>query len=264
MNGGPGNDTLNGGDGWDVASYIGDTAGVTVDLGAGTAVGAASGNDTLSGIEQVYGGSGNDTFTGTAGDDAFNGYDGDDTVYGTAGNDFYAGSRGTDTLNFASDTAGVMVDLRAETASGSAIGNDVVQTFENVIGGSGGDSITGSSAANILTGGAGGDTLTGSGGSDIFRYTDTSDSTSILKDIITDFSTADANEDIWLDGFTSNADLFSFLGTGAFTNTGNVQARMATNGLLEIDADGDGAADMEITLTSVNVGTLDASDFTVT
>ena len=263
--GSAGDDTLDGGSGTvDRLDYFTDTAGITVNLTTGTATGAAIGTDTISNFERVDTGSGNDSLTGSSGSDILLGFGGDDVIFGTAGNDGLGGGAGNDTISYANDSAGVTVSLTSASATGSAIGSDAVSGFENVFGGSGDDDITGSSVANILTGGGGGDTLTGSGGSDIYRYTSTSDSTSILKDIITDFSTADADEDIWLDGFTSNAGSFSFLGTSTFTNTGNVQARMATNGLLEIDANGDGTADMEITLTGVNVGALDASDFTVT
>ena len=263
--GSAGDDTLDGGSGTgDRLDYFADTAGIIVNLTAGTATGSAIGTDTISNFERIDGGSGGDSLTGSSGADILLGFCGDDIVFGTAGNDGLGGGAGIDTISYVNDSTGVTVSLTSATATGSAIGSDAVSGFENVIGGTGDDTITGSSGINILTGGGGGDILTGSGGSDIFRYTAASDSTSILKDIITDFSTADASEDIWLDGFTSNPGSFSFLGTGAFTDTGNVQARMASNGLLEIDADGDGTADMEITMTGVNVGALDAGDFTVT
>jgi hypothetical protein len=146
------------------------------------------------------------------------------------------------------------------------VNNSTVIDAETINGGSGTDTISTGGTSNVtITGGNGSDTLTlSSSGTHILRYIATTDSAVGDGDIITGFSTADADEDIWLDGFTSNAGSFSFLGTGAFTDTGNVQARMATNGLLEIDANGDGTADMEITLIGVDVGALDASDFTVT
>src|SRR5262249_46329056 len=56
--------------------------------------------------------------------------------------------------------------LGTGAASGSAIGADVLSSFENVVGGSGSDTLTGDSDANSLIGGAGGDTIAGAGGND--------------------------------------------------------------------------------------------------
>ena len=64
--GGGGNDTLNGGAGTDTANYSSATQAISVDLAAGTASGLDIGNDTLSGIENVVGGSGNDSLLGDA------------------------------------------------------------------------------------------------------------------------------------------------------------------------------------------------------
>ena len=55
-----GNDVLVGGDGSDTASYDDVTSTVSVDLGAGTVSGTDVGSDTLSGIEKVVTGSGDD------------------------------------------------------------------------------------------------------------------------------------------------------------------------------------------------------------
>ena len=64
---GAGNDTYMGGLGIDEVSYASTTAGVTVDLGAGTATGPEIGTDTLISIEAVVGGAGQDTLTGDGG-----------------------------------------------------------------------------------------------------------------------------------------------------------------------------------------------------
>lgn len=130
--GGPGNDTLNGGsgddflEGWDGAdTMVGgdgiDTAdytfepsangGITVNLGRGTARGAASG-DTFTGIENVTGTGSKDTIAGDAndnflkggpGNDSLKGGDGNDTLWGgttdggTGDTDVAVGGAGTDT-----------------------------------------------------------------------------------------------------------------------------------------------------------------------
>ncbi len=76
--------------------------------------------------------------------------------------------------------------------------------------------------------------------------------------------TAPDGDQIHLQGFTSNPGSFSYIGTNNFSVTANVQARMAVNETLEIDCDGDSAADMEITMTGINIGDLSAADFLVT
>ncbi|WP_210169308.1 cadherin-like domain-containing protein, partial [Bosea sp. Root381] len=58
LKGGVGDDLLDGGDGVDTADYSDDTAGVTVDLSAGTASGDEAGDDELISIENVIGGAG--------------------------------------------------------------------------------------------------------------------------------------------------------------------------------------------------------------
>ena len=104
----------------------------------------SSGNDTLSG------GGGNDTFAATIGD----------------GNDGYDGGIGIDTYDLSQTSAAATVSLAAGTASSLQTGNDTLAAIENVIGGSGNDSITGDASNNNLTGGAGNDKLDGGAGAD--------------------------------------------------------------------------------------------------
>jgi Ca2+-binding RTX toxin-like protein len=59
------NNVINGGAGFDTVDYSGVTAALTINLAAGTASG--DGTDTLTGIENARGGSGNDTLTAFAG-----------------------------------------------------------------------------------------------------------------------------------------------------------------------------------------------------
>ena len=67
----------------DTLDYTGTTSAVTVNLGAG----AATGFTSMAGIENVTGGSGNDTLTGDGGANRFTGAGGDDTIDGGAGTD---------------------------------------------------------------------------------------------------------------------------------------------------------------------------------
>jgi len=72
------------------------------------------------------------------------------------------GQTGVDWLNYAAYTLGATVNLGAFTATGTA----GVSEFENVYGGTAGDSLTGDGNANILAGREGNDTLNGAGGND--------------------------------------------------------------------------------------------------
>lgn len=84
--GGASNNGFNGLGGIDTISYAAFTGGVTVNLATNSASGAG-GADTLAGIENVTGGSGNDTLTGNSGDNIITGGLGIDTVDAGAGND---------------------------------------------------------------------------------------------------------------------------------------------------------------------------------
>ena len=181
--GGRGLDTLDGGAGSDTAGFQETTKAVVLTLkgAAFTSVkvgGVAEG--TLRNIENVIGGSGNDLITGDAlanvlegdaGNDTVNGGGGADTLIAAsgAGNDRYNGGTGIDTIVFASAAKPVRVNLGAASnhATGAEIGADRIAGVENVVGGSGNDTITGNALANALTGGNGVDTLKGMGGNDL-------------------------------------------------------------------------------------------------
>ncbi|MDH4319589.1 MAG: type I secretion C-terminal target domain-containing protein, partial [Desulfobulbaceae bacterium] len=161
IEGGAGADFLNGGsDGNDALSYAHDTDGVTVDLGTGTGIvsGGDAQGDTISNFDNVIGGSGDDTITGDSHDNIIEGGAGADKLDG--------GSDGNDTLSYAHDTHGVTVDLGTGIVSGGDAQGDTISNFDNVIGGSGNDHLTGDGQSNILSGGDGHDTLVGGGGND--------------------------------------------------------------------------------------------------
>ena len=144
--GGAGNDTLTGGAGDDDEVDYSSAAGpVNVNLRSGSATG--DGTDTLSGIENVVGTTGDDTFTSSSADNRIDG-----------------GVSGTDEVSFAGAAGGVTVDLGAGTATGD--GNDTLVSIEDVTGSGNDDNITGSTGANVINGGAGNDTIVGSDGND--------------------------------------------------------------------------------------------------
>ncbi|GJL86829.1 MAG: hypothetical protein DHS20C03_05380 [Minwuia thermotolerans] len=191
-----GADSLDGGDGTDTADYIGDLAGVNVDLAAGTALDASESTDTLSGIENVEGSdfddtlggdgqanqlgggdgadningaAGADTLFGDQGNDTLSGGDGDDSVAGGAGDDLFvaddgvddlSGNDGTDLLVFTAATEGVVFDISAQTLTNDGFGNtDTVFSIENAIGSAFADSFTLGLDAQVA-GGAGDDLFT--------------------------------------------------------------------------------------------------------
>ncbi|TXN81506.1 cadherin-like domain-containing protein [Methylobacterium sp. WL8] len=197
-------DLFDGGLGRDTLDLTATTSGVTVDLAAGTAVGAEIGRDQLVSVEVVRGGSGADVIGGDAGpNDLFGGvgrdhlaggagndlldggadYDvlsdgtGSDTVLGGGGDDVlivatdadadrFDGGSGEDTLDLTATTSGVVVDLMAGTAVGRDIGTDAVASVEVVLGGSGDDVLSGSSGGDTLLGGMGQDRISGGAGDD--------------------------------------------------------------------------------------------------
>jgi len=155
----PGDDSLVGGDGDDTVSFVGTMEGVDIDLAAGTASGTATGEDTLSGIENATGGDGDDALKGDDGANILDGGEGNDSFEVDAGNDTYEGGEGNDTLSFETTADGVTVDLGAGTALGAETGADSIRGIENVFGGDGDDRLSGDGENNVLVGGEGNDTV---------------------------------------------------------------------------------------------------------
>ncbi|WP_136635879.1 beta strand repeat-containing protein [Pseudooceanicola onchidii] len=105
-----GNDTVDGGDGFDRVNYHtgGMTAGVVVDLtqSVGTATGEYNGvafSQNLTNIERVRGTWMDDSLTGDAEANRLEGRDGNDTLIGGAGNDTLEGGDGNDLFIFSAN-----------------------------------------------------------------------------------------------------------------------------------------------------------------
>ena len=188
-----GSDTLDGGAGtdtFDVDNSAVNAAAFNVDLGAGTA-----GATTLIDIENVLGGAGDDTITGTAGDNLLSGGAGNDLLLGLAGEDVLLGGTGNDTHIGAEGndvliaSAGVNVfdggagddaviinsstvqDLafNIDLAAGSDQYGNTYAGIENIDGGAGDDALSGDDGANVLLGRGGDDTLSGGLGGDVLN-----------------------------------------------------------------------------------------------
>jgi Ca2+-binding RTX toxin-like protein len=117
---------------------------------------------TDAGNDMVTGGAGNDTVVGGAGNDMFVAGigDGNDAYFG----DEVTGGVGIDTLNMSAITANTSVNLGTGLGGlGSAVsvqsGSDTLWGVENVVTGSGADTITASDAVNVMDGGTGNDTF---------------------------------------------------------------------------------------------------------
>ena len=95
------------------------SAGVTVNLGAGTATGFTS----IASIENVIGGSGGDTLTGNAGNNRLDGFSGDDTLDGGLGADTLIGAAGADAFVFSTALGAGNVDV----VSGFSLADDIIR-----------------------------------------------------------------------------------------------------------------------------------------
>ncbi|MBL8582117.1 MAG: DUF4214 domain-containing protein [Rhizobiaceae bacterium] len=156
MEGGDGDDTIDGRGGTDIASYAGAAAGVTVSLaieGVAQDTGGA-GTDTLTSIERLIGSDHDDMLTagddaahlmGGSGDDTLNGGSGNDDLYGGSGNDviytggnpngggegqydFVEGGAGDDTFH----SEGGRERFYGNSANGSGEGEIDTVTFEGI------------------------------------------------------------------------------------------------------------------------------------
>ena len=161
LRGNAGSNFLNGGGGRDIA-FGGD--GDDDVLGGG-------------GADMLYGDGGKDRIFGQDGDDLIDAGAGDDQAQGGAGKDLFlasqgdgndtywgdelggCGAAGSDTLDMAAITANITVDLGTGfegrgSASSSQSGTDVLWGIENVVTGSGNDTIIASRAVNVMDGGS--------------------------------------------------------------------------------------------------------------
>jgi Ca2+-binding RTX toxin-like protein len=155
-----GSDTLDGGGGDD--KIFGSRGSDQIEGGEGSdLVEGEQGNDT------VDGGPGDkDVVEGNQGDDTLDGGPGnEDVIIGGTGNDKIDGGPGEhDIADYAGTGGGVTIDLQTQTVSGAE--NEHLEGIEDAIGGSGNDTLIGSSEPNRLDGGPGNDHLEASGGGD--------------------------------------------------------------------------------------------------
>ena len=255
LSGGAGDDLIKGGDGSDVIM-------------------GGDGKDDLfggAGHDMIFGDAGNDRIFAGDGDDVVEGGSGWDTVYLGAGDDrviatvydgkdVYWGDAGQDTLDYSAITANLTVDLGNGLLQHGSVSSDHTNTdtifgFENVIGGTGNDTIFASSVANVMDGGLGDDTF-------VFRSAGDADGDRIAGfqpgDKI-DLSGIDANA-----GTAGNQSFVLYAGS-VFTAVGQVMVTSQTgpdgeHTIVKGHMSADGSSDFTIDLKGHH--DLTASDFT--
>ena len=194
-------------------------------------------------FHNVIGSSANETLTGSELADNISGGNGNDIISGGAGADTLDGGANIDTLSYSSDSTGVTINLSTNSASGGDAQSDVISNFENVIGGSAADSLTGDNNNNFIIGGDGNDSLTGGAGADTFTFYKANG-----QDTITDF-TVDSDQIDLADYATTFATLQGVISqNGAHTE-------------IDVGSLAGGTAGDKITLNNVTAANLDANDF---
>ncbi|MDE0511264.1 MAG: M10 family metallopeptidase [Gammaproteobacteria bacterium] len=184
LHGDTGADRLEGGRGIDWASYSGSSAGVRINLAAGTAESGDAEGDVLTAIENLVGSGYADVLRGDGAANELHGLDGADELYGNGGDDILQGGAGADrldggsgidTLSYQDSDEGITVSLVEGMTEGGHAEGDVLVDIENVIGSDYDDHLKGDDSANQLAGGKGDDYFFGYDGNDELRGNDGDD-----------------------------------------------------------------------------------------
>lgn len=197
-------DQLEGGEGYDTATWRNATSRIVIDMANQSRNAGAAAGDSLTGIEKIVGtaygdeihagggvvrieaGGGNDVLHGDGVSGAvLSGEAGDDRFIGGAGGQVHDGGEGFDTISFETARSGVTVDFAdgshnrgdaegdtfegIEAVQGSRF-DDVVRlagTVRTVDAGAGNDVVQGSAQADGIKGGEGADWIEGGAGADV-------------------------------------------------------------------------------------------------
>lgn len=215
-----GNDTIDGGTGFDRAFYDNSPAAVVVTLGGqgnGTASDGFGGTDTLINIEEVRGSAFNDTLTGSDDATLFESFE------GRAGNDAIDGKAGANRANYSSSPAAVNVNLATGTAQDGWGGTDMLINITEIGGSAYNDVLVGNAGANFLAGMGGDDTMDGGDGFDWMLYHNATGN--VVVNLATGMATGAAGNDTftnieavrgsaYADSLTGNAANNAFRGDG--------------------------------------------------
>lgn len=257
---GEGNDTVSGGEGNDQVIGNGGDDLLLGNEGSDLIIGG-EGNDRIFGgsdDDHIIGEGGNDIVDAGQGNDMVDTGAGNDTVLASLndGNDVYnAGIGLEDVLDFSAITSDVTIDLgmgQFGSATSEQTGTDTISGFENVVAGSGEDTIIANNSQNTMAGGM---------GDDVFVFNTIA---SANGDHITDFTLGDKIDLTGIaatNNFGGNNGQFELLAEGAtFSQAGQVIVRAEGENLrLEGNVDNDLDADFSILISGKS--NLDQSDF---
>ncbi len=140
---------------------------LAIDMATGTVNLIAS---TFSEIENITGGSGNDTIYGDTSANTLRGGSGNDTIFTSAGVDYIDGGSGSgDWIDFSAITStSINVNLSTQKIINDGFGNtESILNVENINGGALNDTLYGDGMANTIYGNAGADSLQGNDGNDL-------------------------------------------------------------------------------------------------
>lgn len=168
-----GNDSLDGGGGFDEVHYANDPdlLGIVANLGQGTVqkkyAGGVTFTDAISNFEAIRGSMADDILMGSSGNDRFRGMKGADVI---------DGGDGIDTVDYLRDANasdgrnGIDANLASGTVRDGFGTIDQVSNVENVRGTAYADSIVGDAKDNVLRGNGGNDVIDGGAGTDTAEY----------------------------------------------------------------------------------------------
>lgn len=189
-------DVFNGGPGADLVHWLYALQPVRVSLDGAANDGRLQEGDLVAAdVEHAQAGAGTDIVIGNAGANILRGGNGPDLITGNQGDDLFLGEGGADQF-FEGQSIATIDALDADTFRGGAAvdsvryasaqqvridldnaaddgrageADDVRDDVEDLLGGSGADTLVGDGDPNRLVGGPGGDRLTGNGGADVLR-----------------------------------------------------------------------------------------------
>ncbi|WP_128935729.1 VCBS domain-containing protein [Bradyrhizobium zhanjiangense] len=222
----------------DTVTLLNTVSGVTVNLGEGTAnvLNLAAGSnsfDNLWNVNLLNGSSSNDTLT----------------LNGSPANVIDLGD-GNDSLTFNANVYDI-----------------TVSNVENINAGANFDRITiGNTSGNTtITAGAGADEIFASAGHDSFRFVSIADSAAGAADTIHNFDAA--NDSFTFSGISIAGGHIEYVDSAALLGANQASAHLQSfgpgNDYLQIDIDGDGASDMDVSLQNAT-GTLHNGNFLIT
>ncbi|MHC4050467.1 VCBS domain-containing protein [Bradyrhizobium sp. 25ACV] len=219
----------------DTVTLLNTVSGVSVNLGEGTAnvLNLAAGSNSFDNLWNV------NLLNGSSSDDIL-------TLQGSPANVIDLGD-GNDTLNFNANVYDITV-TNVETVNAAA-------NFDRI-------TIGNASGNTTITAGAGADEIFASAGHDNFRFVSTADSAAGAADTIHNFD-AD-NDSFTFSGISVAGGHIEYVENAALLGANQASAHLQNSGsgndYLQIDIDGDGTSDMDVSLQNVT-GTLHNGNF---